>query len=272
MSAATEGLRVGVLGVGAMGSALVKGWLQAGLLQPQQIRAYDVATKHLGTVCEQLGIRAAESEADAAMEADLLLVAVKPYDVQQALESAFANVPDGPPLVLSIAAGVPLAKLEAAAPGRAVIRVMPNTPALVLAAASAYARGTDATDADAELAGTLLGAVGRALEVPEKLLNAVTGLSGSGPAYVYLAIEALADGGVRCGLPRAAAIELAAQTVLGAAQMVIETGEHPGVLKDRVTSPGGTTIAGLAELERNGFRSALIEAVTAATKRADELG
>ncbi len=272
MSAATAGLRVGVLGVGAMGSALVKGWLGAGLLQPEQIRAYDVATEHLADVCGQLGIRVAQSEADAATEADVLLLAVKPYDVQPALQHALAGLPAGPPLVLSIAAGVTLARLEAAAPGRAVIRVMPNTPALVLSAASAFARGAEASDRDAALASTLLGAVGRALEVPEKLLNAVTGLSGSGPAYVYLVIEALADGGVRCGLPRAAALELAAQTVLGAARMVIETGEHPGVLKDRVTSPGGTTIAGLAELERSGFRSALIEAVTAATRRADELG
>lgn len=272
MSAITAGLRVGVLGVGAMGSALIKGWLAAELLQPEQIRAYDVATRHLADVCAQLGLRAAGSEADAATEADVLLVAVKPYDVPQALSSALASVPAGPPLVLSIAAGVSIAKLEAAAPGRAVIRVMPNTPALVLAAASAYARGTEATEHDAALAQALLGAVGRAIELPEKLLNAVTGLSGSGPAYVYLAIEALADGGVRCGLPRAAAMELAAQTVLGAAQMVLATGDHPGVLKDRVTSPGGTTIAGLAVLERAAFRAALIEAVTAATKRADELG
>ena len=271
MSNLLDGQRVGVLGVGAMGSALVKGWLAAGLLKPDQITAYDVATGYLEQIADELGVTAASAASEAASGADVLLLAVKPYDVETALQAALAGVPAGPPLIISIAAGVPLSKLAAAAPGRAVIRVMPNTPALVGAAASAYARGDQATDEHAAIAQELLGAVGRAQEVPEKLLNAVTGLSGSGPAYIYLLIEALSDGGVRCGLPRSTAIELAAQTVLGAAQMVLETGEHPGVLKDKVTSPGGTTIAGLAVLEQAGFRSALIEAVTAATKRADEL-
>lgn len=272
MSSSPATLRVGVLGLGAMGSALVRGWLEAGLLAADRVTAYDVATEALQATCARLGITPAVSPGEAAAGADLLLVAVKPQDVEVALSAALAGQPPGRPVVLSIAAGVTLARLESLAPERAVIRVMPNTPALVGAAASAYARGTHASDADAALAGALLGAVGRAIEVPEKLLNAVTGLSGSGPAYVYLAIEALADGGVRAGLPRATALELAAQTVLGAARMVLETGEHPGVLKDKVTSPAGTTIAGLAELERAGFRSALIEAVTAATRRADDLG
>jgi pyrroline-5-carboxylate reductase len=153
-----------------------------------------------------------------------------------------------------------------------VIRAMPNTPALVGMGAAAYCLGSTATRDDAATAARLLGAVGLAVEVPERLMDAVTGLSGSGPAYVYLVIEALADGGVRSGLPRADALKLAAQTVLGAASMVMETGEHPAVLKDMVTSPGGTTIAGLAELERHGLRAALIDAVTAATRRAAELG
>ena len=160
----------------------------------------------------------------------------------------------------------------AAAQNLRIIRAMPNTPALVGKGAAGYCPGTRATRDDAQTARLLLGAVGLAVEVPERLMDAVTGLSGSGPAYVYLVIEALADGGVRAGLPRADAIRLAAQTVLGAAAMVLETGEHPAVLKDMVTSPGGTTIAGLAELERHGLRSALIEAVSAATRRAIELG
>jgi pyrroline-5-carboxylate reductase len=149
---------------------------------------------------------------------------------------------------------------------------MPNTPALVGKGAAAFCRGASATEADAETARTLLGAVGLAVEVPERLMDAVTGLSGSGPAYVYLMIEALADGGVKTGLARADAVKLAAQTVLGAAAMVLETGLHPAVLKDMVTSPGGTTIAGLAELERHGVRAALIDAVSTATRRATELG
>ncbi len=254
-----------------MGSALVRGWIGAGLLQPERIVGYDVATAHLTATAERLGIRTAASPAAAVAEADLVLLSVKPADVQQALGNAFAGV-ERRPLLLSIAAGVPLARLEAAGPqGLPVIRVMPNTPALVLAGATAYARGTLATAEHAALAAALFGAVGVAYEVKEGLLNAVTGLSGSGPAYGYLAIEALADGGVRCGLPRDVAVALAAQTLLGAARMVLETGEHPGALKDRVTSPAGTTIAGLAALESRAFRAALIEAVTAATKRSEEL-
>lgn len=260
---------LGVLGVGAMGSALVRGWLAAGLLAPDRITAYDVATARLNEVADGLELKTASSERDAA-GGDLLLVAVKPGDVAAALGRACPGTGESP-LILSIAAGVTLSALETAAPGRPVIRVMPNTPALVQAGASGFARGTRVTDDQAALAQQLLSSVGLAIEVKESLLNAVTGLSGSGPAYLYLAIEALADGGVRCGLPRDAALALAAQTVLGAAKMVLETGDHPALLKDRVCSPGGTTIAALAELEAHGFRSALIEAVTTATHRAAEL-
>jgi pyrroline-5-carboxylate reductase len=176
-------------------------------------------------------------------------------------------------VLISIAAGVPLARLEQGLPEKArVIRVMPNTPALIAAGASAYAPGKHATPEDADLAGRLLSAVGLALPVKESLLDAVTGLSGSGPAYVYQFIEALSDGGVATGLPREVATRLAAQTVLGAARMVLETGLHPGVLKDQVTSPGGTTIEGLHELEKGGMRGAVMNAVRAATERSRKLG
>ncbi|MCC7493928.1 MAG: pyrroline-5-carboxylate reductase [Fimbriimonadaceae bacterium] len=266
----TEPGNVAVLGVGAMGSALIRGWLDSGCLTAAQIRAYDVAAPKLVALAAELGITALDSPA-AAAGADLVVVAVKPADVAAALGQAIG---DGParPLVLSIAAGVTIASLEAAAPGCAVIRVMPNTPALVGAGASAYARGQLATAAQACWAHQLLSAVGLAVEVKESLLNAVTGLSGSGPAYAFVMLEALADGGVRCGLPRDVAQALAAQTLLGAAQLVLQSGDHPAVLKDRVASPAGTTIAGLAALEQHGFRAALIEAVTAATRRAAELG
>jgi len=259
---------IGVLGVGAMGSALVRGWVTAGVVAPTQIKALDLDTARVGALVDQLGIAAASSPADLAA-ADVVLLAVKPADVAQAVADALAGFKG---LLISICAGVTIARLETLSPSAAVIRVMPNTAAMVGAAASGYARGTRATAEHAEVAQALLSAVGLAVEVKEALLNAVTGLSGSGPAYIYLAIEALADGGVRCGLPRATALALAAQTVLGAARMVLETGEHPGSLKDKVTSPAGTTIEGLAVLEQSAFRSALIEAVTAATERAGELG
>ena len=175
-------------------------------------------------------------------------------------------------LVISIAAGITLKTLDAALPKSRLVRVMPNTPCLVGESASGYSLGPRATEADGALVKQLLESVGRAFVVDEKLLDAVTGLSGSGPAFVYVAIEALSDAGVRMGLPRDVALQLAAQTVRGAATMVLETGEHPGVLKDRVTSPGGTTIAGLAALESGGFRGTLIAAVEAATRRSIELG
>jgi pyrroline-5-carboxylate reductase len=175
-------------------------------------------------------------------------------------------------LIISIAAGVPLAKLTVGLKTERVARVMPNTPALVGKGASAYALASGASTADGQLVGQLLGAVGLAFLVDEKHLDAVTGLSGSGPAYVYVMIEALADGGVKMGLTRDVALALAAQTVRGSAEMVLTTGEHPAALKDKVASPGGTTIAGLAALEDRGLRSALIAAVEAATKRSIELG
>jgi pyrroline-5-carboxylate reductase len=176
-------------------------------------------------------------------------------------------------LVVSIAAGVRLSTLaEGLGANVRLVRVMPNTPCLVGRGACGFCLGKAATADDGQLVHQLLAAVGIAVEVEEKLLNAVTGLSGSGPAFVYVAIEALSDGGVRAGLPRSAATTLAVQTVLGAAEMVLATGEHPGVLKDRVTSPGGTTIAGLAALESGGFRAALLDAVDAATRRSEELG
>jgi len=204
---------------------------------------------------------------------DTILLATKPNDIESALKEVAAGADGQPRLILSIAAGVTLTTLRDASPEAfRLIRVMPNTPALVGKGAAAFCRGASATDADAETARTLLGAVGLAVEVPERLMDAVTGLSGSGPAYVYLMIEALADGGVKAGLARADAVKIAAQTVLGAAAMVLETGLHPAVLKDMVTSPGGTTIAGLAELERHGVRAALIDAVSTATRRATELG
>jgi pyrroline-5-carboxylate reductase len=204
--------------------------------------------------------------------ANVLILATKPDQVAAALAEIKAAF-TGKHLLISIAAGVTLAKLEAALPvGARVIRVMPNTPALVGAGAAGFALGKSATPADAELAKKLLSAVGIAVQVKESLLDAVTGLSGSGPAYVYQFIEALSDGGVAAGLPRDIATQLAAQTVLGSAQMVLTTGQHPGALKDQVTSPGGTTIEGLHELEKGKLRGTVMSAVRAATEKSKKLG
>jgi pyrroline-5-carboxylate reductase len=203
--------------------------------------------------------------------ADIVFLAVKP----QSMPTVFAELAGalGPQkLAVSIAAGVTVAKLMEGLKTERVVRVMPNTPALVGQGASAYALGPGTTSADGELVKQLMASVGRAFQVDEKLLDAVTGLSGSGPAFVYVMIEALSDAGVKMGLTRDVATALAAQTVRGSAEMVLATGEHPAVLKDKVASPGGTTIAGLAALESHGLRAALIAAVEAATKRSQELG
>jgi pyrroline-5-carboxylate reductase len=227
------------------------------------------------------GLTAVSAAEEVAAKSEVVLLAVKPQDMQGLLESIAGTRETGRrkaeggrrnPLFVSIAAGITLRQLEGWLGGSArVIRSMPNTPALILQGASAFARGKYATEEDAKLAAKVLGAVGTAQEVPEKLLDAVTGLSGSGPAYVYTVVEALADGGVLMGLPRATALQLAAQTVAGAAGMVLSTGKHPAALRDEVTSPGGTTIAGLEQLEKQGLRNALVQAVRKATERSKEL-
>lgn len=256
-----------------MGTALVQGAIRAGVVGAADVIGCDPYDKSRENFEAATGAAVSADLAKVVKGSDVLLLCTKPLDVSEALATAAEVAAGQPRLVISIAAGVTLAALEAAGSDHfRIIRAMPNTPALVGHGAAGYCLGTRATSADAATAKLLLAAVGLATEVPERLMDAVTGLSGSGPAYVYLVIEALADGGVRAGIPRADALRFAAQTVLGAAAMVLETGEHPAVLKDMVTSPGGTTIAGLAVLEREGLRSALIEAVGAAVQRSKELG
>jgi pyrroline-5-carboxylate reductase len=268
----TAGLQVGFLGAGRMATALARSWVQAGLVHTERCRASDPLPQARETFSHETGCAATADNGAVAAGSDLLVLAVKPQAMATLLAEVRTSIRS--PLVMSIAAGVTLRQLSeglGATQGR-LVRVMPNTPCLVGASASAYAPGDKATAEDVALVGRLLNAVGRAFRVPEQLLDAVTGLSGSGPAFVYLMIEALSDGGVRVGLPRDVATTLAAQTVFGSAKMVLETGLHPGALKDMVASPGGTTIAGLHALERGGVRGALMDAVESATKRSQELG
>jgi len=265
-------LTIGFLGAGRMATALAQGFVKAGIVRPAQIFASDVIPAAAKSFGAATGATICASNAEVLKSASVLFLAVKP---QQAAEVLAEINPNFTPqhLLISIAAGLTISKMESALPANArVIRVMPNTPARVGASASGFACGKSATAADAKLAEQLLAAVGIAVQVKEAQLDAVTGLSGSGPAYVYQFIEALSDGGVASGLPRDLATKLAAQTVLGAAKMVIETGEHPGALKDAVTSPGGTTIEGIHELEKGKLRGTVMSAVRAATEKSKKLG
>ncbi len=266
------GKKIAFLGSGNMAEALVKGLLAAGTAAPDEIVCAEPRAERREELRQRHGVAVVAGNLAAVQQADILVLSVKPQVIDALLEE-IAPAVDARKLVVSIAAGVPIAaiarKLGAAT---RIVRTMPNTPALVGAGATALARGAHATEADLGQAVALFEAVGTAVVVDEHLLDAVTGLSGSGPAFVFLAIEALADGGVKMGLPRHVAMALAAQTVVGAGRLVLETGEHPGKLKDQVTSPGGTTIAGVHALEAAGFRAALIAAVEAAAIRSRELG
>lgn len=263
---------VGFIGAGQMARALASGFVAAGLVPERNI----IAADPLPNACQEFadrvpGCRLVPTNQAVVAAAATVILAVKPQSIGTVLQELRSADKSGR-LFVSIVAGVPLSALCAGLQTDRVVRVMPNTPCLVQAGASAYALGPGTLPADGERVAKLLEAVGIAFPVNESLLDAVTGLSGSGPAYVYTVIEALSDGGVRVGLPRATATALAAQTVLGAARMVLATNEHPAALRDRVTSPAGTTIAGLQVLERHGLRSALIDAVEAATHRSQELG
>lgn len=263
---------IGFVGAGQMARALAKGFVGAGLVEPSRVKAFDAVPEATAQFSAEVpGALTAKSNTQLAEQSDILFLAVKPQSMGAVCAELAGKIPSGT-LVVSIAAGVTLAKLCESLNTTRIVRVMPNTPCLVGQGASAYALASGATQEDSSIVGRLLGAVGKAFCVEEKHLDAVTGLSGSGPAFVYIMIEALSDGGVRMGLPRDLATALAAQTVLGSSQMVLTQNEHPAVLKDRVASPGGTTIAGIQALESLGFRSALIAAVEAATRRSLELG
>ena len=269
--AAATGHRWGFIGAGKMATALIQGLIRAGVASPETVCASDPLEAARSALAADSGVAVTESNARVAHRSDVLVLAVKPQSMAHVLEH-LRHAVTAEHLIISIAAGVSLATLqEGLGAGHRIARVMPNTPALLGEGASGYCLGPHARESDEAIIRACVDSVGRSFRVSESLMDAVTGLSGSGPAFVYVMIEALSDGGVRVGLPRDVATALAAQTVLGAAKMVLETGLHPGVLKDQVTSPGGTTIAGLHALERGGLRGTLIDAVEAATGRSAEL-
>jgi len=267
-----HGRHIGIIGFGAMGSALARGLRLADVARAEDILCADPLHHHLATSAEEVGLRLTRHNAEVAEFADILVLAVKPMSVEPVLlEIGPLLRPEQ--MVISLAAGVRMAEIESHIPARVpVVRAMPNCAAAVNAGACAVCAGTHAADEHLSAAIALFSAIGSAIAVEERMMDAVTALSGSGPAYVFLMVEALIDGGVKVGLPREIAHQLAAQTVLGAARMILETGRHPAELKDMVATPSGTTISALASLEGSGFRSALMTAVECAAQRATELG
>ena len=264
-------MNLGIIGCGKMGSALVKGAIKENAIDGQKVMVIDLVPELAQKLSNDIGATVAKTNDDLIKNADAILLCVKPQDMISLTDSF--NKERSSKLFISIAAGIKIDDLEKSLKNDdRVIRVMPNTPAMIGQGASAQSKGKNATKSDAEFVSKILNAVGISVELPEKRLDAVTGLSGSGPAYIYTVIEALADGGVLVGLPKEKALTLAAKTVIGAAKMVMKSDEHPAKLRDQVASPGGTTIAGLAALESGKLRSTLIEAVKAATKRSEELG
>jgi pyrroline-5-carboxylate reductase len=263
--------KVAIIGAGNMGVALMQGMIESGAVPPDNIIVKNKRLERSKALAERFGVRVATTSTEAAINADVVLLAVKPQILIKVVEEIREVA--GSALLISVAAGVSTRKIEAAVGGATrVIRAMPNTPAVIKEGATAISAGAHATEEDLALAELVFQKIGRVVVVDEVHLDAVTGLSGSGPAYVFLIIEAFADAGVKVGLTREIAMELAVQTIKGSARMLQETDEHPGKLKDQVTSPGGTAIAGLHTLEAGGLRTTIMNAVEAATHRARELG
>jgi len=265
--------KICIIGTGNMGAALVSGLTGSGSSSPKKIICTDVRESTLKAIEEKYGVQTTTSNLEAVRQSDIVIYAVKPQIMAAVIKETVEKL-DMSKLIISIAAGVPMAALESCLNKELrLIRVMPNIAAAVKEAATAVAAGKNASEEDVEIAMSIFDSIGKTVFIKENyLMDAITGLSGSGPAYIFLIVEAMADAGVKVGLSRQEAIFLSAQTVLGAAKMLIETKEHPGQLRDRVTSPGGTAIAGLATLEKGGLRTTLINAVEVATNRSRELG
>jgi pyrroline-5-carboxylate reductase len=263
-------MKIAFLGAGRMASALARGLVQAKVCAAAEIAVADPVEAARQQLATSLGAKAVETNAAAVSDAEVVLLCVKPGDVPAALAACGSSLAGK--MLLSIVTGWSISALRGHAAGARIVRAMPNTPAQVGAGATAYSGDAGTTAEDLALAGRILGAVGLAVSVPEKSLDAVTGLSGSGPAYVFLVMEALSDGGVAAGLSRSLATQLAVQTVLGSAILATQTKEHPALLREAVTSPGGTTAAALGVLEAAAVRAAFADAVSAAAERSRELG
>jgi pyrroline-5-carboxylate reductase len=264
-------MRVAILGAGKMGGILLQAFLKNTLVDAENITATVGHKERAVALSAQYGVQVSTNNVEAAKGADVIVLGVKPWQVASLLAEIKPSLKPGT-LLLSIAAGVKISEMEEAAGAKvAVIRAMPNTPAMLTAGMTAFCRGSQVTDAQMKIAERIFQTIGRAVVVEEKHMDAVTGLSGSGPAFFYIIIEAMAEGGVNMGLPRDVATLLASQTMFGSARMVLETGYHPAMLKDAVTTPAGSTVDGILALEEGGLRAALIQAVRKATLRAKEL-
>ncbi|KAK9125098.1 hypothetical protein Scep_013944 [Stephania cephalantha] len=264
-----DSFKLGFIGAGNMAESIARGVVKSGVVSASRIRTAH-RSLHRKQAFSSFGVHVFDTNEQVVEDSDVIVFSVKPQMVKEVV-SQLRPLLTKQKLLVSVAAGVKLVDLQEWAGHSRFIRVMPNTPAAVGQAASVMSLGETATEEDGDLIASLFGAIGKTWRADEKLFDAVTGLSGSGPAYIYLAIEALADGGVAAGLPRDLALGLASQTVLGAAAMAVNTGKHPGQLKDAVASPGGTTIAGIHELEKGGFRGILMNSVVAATNRSREM-
>lgn len=264
--------KIGFIGAGNMGKAIIKGLINSNFVSKESIYASEISKQAADKVSSELGIKVYTDNNELTKIADIIILCVKPHFIQSVVEGIKSNLTEQKQIV-SIAAGISTNFIENILSSKIpVIRVMPNTPALVGEGMTAVCKGKYVSDEQLKYIVELFSKVGRSIEVQEKFINAVTGISGSGPAFMYTIIEALADGGVKLGLPKNIALELAAQTAAGAAKMILETGKHPSILKDEVTTPGGTTIAGLMVMEENNIRSALSKTVQETARVADELG
>jgi len=265
-------VKIGFIGAGNMGKAIINGLLNSNFISRDNILASEISKQIAEKVSSELGITVFTNNKELVKNSDIIILCVKPHFIQTVIESIKDCLTENK-LIISIAAGISTGFIEKIIESKIpVIRVMPNTPALVGEGMAAVCKGQYVSDEQIKFVLELFSKVGRSIEIQEKLINAVTGISGSGPAFIYTIIEALADGGVKLGLPKNIALELAAQTTLGSAKMVLETGKHPAILKDEVTTPGGTTIAGLMVMEENKVRSVLSQTVQEAARVAGELG